>query len=164
VPRDVVPMLGDLLAVPLQALEQPIRVRMLDPFDTERLGQLMMLAFTGTVDDAGETPEEHRAEADKTVAGGYGPLVPSASLVAECDQDVVGAVVVTEWRRRPLLSFVLVLPQCRGRGVGTALISQSAARLRALGYTDWTLVTHGNPAVALYERLGFREDQGLRDD
>ena len=161
--RDVVPMLGDLLAIPTRLLEQPLLTRPLQAQDIGGLGQLMLLAFQGTVDDAGETAEEHLVEAEKTVVGGYGALIDDANFIAEHDRTMVGAVIVTEWQRRPLLAFVLVLPDYRDRGLGTALISRSAAELRALGYTEWTLaVTSGNPAMALYERLGFRKDQTLR--
>lgn len=76
---------------------------------------------------------------------------------------LAGACLVTEWRGHPLLAHLLVRPSRRGTGLGTALLSRSANRLRAGGAVDWTLaVTRGNPAERLYARCGFVEDPTLR--
>lgn len=56
---------------------------------------------------------------------------------------------------------VSVLPGCRGRGVGTALLSSLIERCSELGCPALSLsVQRSNPAVRLYERLGFREASG----
>ena len=61
-----------------------------------------------------------------------------------------------------LLAFVLVAPEWRNQGLGTALIIRTANHLAARGATEWTLaVTDGSPAQRLYERLGFRVDRTL---
>jgi len=49
-----------------------------------------------------------------------------------------------------------VLPDARGRGVGTALLSDLLAHARAAGHPSVSLsVETDNPAVHLYERFGF---------
>lgn len=56
---------------------------------------------------------------------------------------------------------VSVLPGHRGRGVGTALLSSLVERCSELGCPALSLsVQRSNPAVRLYERLGFREVSG----
>ena len=56
---------------------------------------------------------------------------------------------------------VSVLPGHCGRGVGTALLSSLIERCSELGCPALSLsVQRSNPAVRLYERLGFREVSG----
>lgn len=49
-----------------------------------------------------------------------------------------------------------VVPDWRGRGLGAHLLARSLTALKRTGSAQaWLTVTEGNPAVALYERLGF---------
>ena len=84
-------------------------------------------------------------------------------VVAEQNGQVVGAA----WTRlvhaygqvdeeTPELA-VSILPEFRGLGIGTRLIKKMFEALRANGYTRTSLsVQKDNPAVRLYERLGYR--------
>jgi GNAT superfamily N-acetyltransferase len=145
-------------------LPSGVAVRTLTPEDTRRLATLMIVAYAGTVDDHGQPPESAEAEAQRTIAGGYGEVQWDASLLAHtADDGAVGTTVVTRDRGHLLLAFALVVPKWRNRGLGTALVIRSRNRLAAKGETEWTLaVTVGNPAQRLYERLGFRVDESLR--
>lgn len=134
-------------------------VRELRLTDERELGQLMADAYRGGVEDHGEPVEYHRAEAHKTVAGGYGEVRWHASFWATRAGAVAGATVVTDWAEvgETGLSFVLVQPDARGLGLGAALISASGAALTATGQRTWVLaVVPDNRARLLYERLGFR--------
>jgi GNAT superfamily N-acetyltransferase len=164
VARDAVPMRARLDAVPgATPIAAGIGVRTLKPGDAPALGALMHVAYRGTIDDRRESLADQIAEARRTMAGAYGPMEWDASLVATRASALVSACVVTEDRGRLLLAFALTRPEERGHGLAAALITRSAARLRSAGATEWTLaVTRGNPARALYERLGFFEDQSLR--
>lgn len=56
---------------------------------------------------------------------------------------------------------VSVLPECRGRGIGTALLAALIDRCAALGFPAISLsAQRANPAIHLYEKLGFREVSG----
>lgn len=56
---------------------------------------------------------------------------------------------------------VAVLPAWRGRGTGTRLLTALAGRAAAAGHPALSLsVQRANPALRLYERLGFREVGG----
>ena len=55
----------------------------------------------------------------------------------------------------PLLSISL-LPEHRGRGIGTALMDRLLDHLRTLGHRRASLsVQKANPALRLYRRAGF---------
>lgn len=56
---------------------------------------------------------------------------------------------------------IAVLPAWRGRGMGTRLLTELAGRAAAAGHPALSLsVQRANPALRLYERLGFREVGG----
>ncbi len=55
------------------------------------------------------------------------------------------------------ISAVAVDPSARGLGLGAAVVLHLAARIRAEGKTPFLHVFPENPAMALYQRLGFRE-------
>jgi ribosomal protein S18 acetylase RimI-like enzyme len=53
---------------------------------------------------------------------------------------------------------VAVAGPSRGSGLGTTLMEELAAAARAAGFARLSLsVDHGNPAIRLYERLGYEE-------
>ena len=58
---------------------------------------------------------------------------------------------------------VALAPEARGGGVGTSLLSDVQRRAAAAGKSVTIHVERMNPALALYERLGFRlvEDKGV---
>ena len=51
----------------------------------------------------------------------------------------------------------IVSSDARGRGVGTAMVEDTLAQARAEGYAgmQFNAVVETNPAVAMYERMGF---------
>lgn len=91
-------------------------------------------------------------------------------VVAEQNGQVIGAA----WTRiipafghidvdTPELA-ISVLPEFRGYGIGTRLLIKLFVVLRANGYVRTSLsVQKNNPAVRLYERLGYRITQEKRD-
>jgi GNAT superfamily N-acetyltransferase len=127
--------------------------------DGPALGRLAFVAYRGSVDDHGETEAEHVEDLTATLAGRYGRLlVPASTVVEHGDAALAAAAVFTSWDGMPLLAFCLTDPRRRGRGLATGLITHAARELAAEGHREMHLVvTDGNPARALYERLGFRE-------
>ena len=150
-------MLAELDDVPV--VPPPCDVRAVTALDAPALGLLAFTAYRGTVDDEAETLDEHVAEMTATIAGRYGPWLASASrLVRPPEQPVASAVLVTWWDDLPFLAFCLTRPDAQRRGLGAALISGAARSLEASGHRQVQLaVSRANPAVRLYERLGFRE-------
>jgi GNAT superfamily N-acetyltransferase len=59
------------------------------------------------------------------------------------------------------LSAISVHPDARGAGLGSAITQQLARLALARGEKPFLHVFPGNPAIALYRRLGFRERSQL---
>ena len=84
-------------------------------------------------------------------------------LVAEAGEKVVGASwcrIIEDYghidNNTPSLAISL-LPEYRGRGIGTQLLTALLRLLRENGYRQVSLsVQKENPALRLYQRTGFR--------
>lgn len=94
---------------------------------------------------------------------GFGSLPDDRAVVAEVDGQVVGACWVRTTdeyghidNNTPSFSVSLYKP-FRGRGLGSAMMRTVLDELREAGYARASLsVQKANPALRLYERLGFR--------
>ena len=94
---------------------------------------------------------------------GFGSLPDDRAVVAVVDGKVIGACWVRTTDEyghvddaTPSFSISLYKPY-RGRGIGTAMMRAMLDELRDAGYARTSLsVQKENPALRLYERLGFR--------
>lgn len=94
---------------------------------------------------------------------GFGELPDDRALVAVADGTVIGACWVRTTDEyghiddsTPSFAISLLKPY-RGRGIGTALMRRMLGELKDAGYARASLsVQKENPALRLYERLGFR--------
>ena len=75
--------------------------------------------------------------------------------IIEKDGVPIGRLWIDEWRDQIRLVDIALLPQWRGSGVGTALLRDVLARGAAAGKPVTIHVAAYNPALRLYERLGF---------
>jgi ribosomal protein S18 acetylase RimI-like enzyme len=84
------------------------------------------------------------------------------SVIMDGDTPI-GRLYVARWPREIRIVDIALLPDHRGRGVGRRLIEQIQAEGRASGRPVSIHVERMNPALRLYERLGFREaeDKGV---
>ena len=75
----------------------------------------------------------------------------------------IGRLYVDRWEDQIRIMDVALLPAYRGRGLGTQLLEQILAEGRQLKLPVTIHVERFNPALRLYERLGFRveEDKGV---
>ena len=102
---------------------------------------------------------------------GFGMLPDDRALVAVAGETVIGACWVRTTDEyghvddsTPSFSISLY-EEHRGRGVGTALMERMLVDLRKAGYARASLsVQKENPALRLYERLGFRVVGNGADD
>ncbi len=80
-------------------------------------------------------------------------------VVARLDEIVVGYSIVTMSRGIAMLSRVAVLPTARGRGIGSALVSDAARYAERGAAVEITLCTQATneEARGLYRRTGFTE-------
>lgn len=123
------------------------------PEDTERLAELMIEAYRGTIDDDGESLGEARQEVETFMKGS--PLLDS-SHVAIVDEDVAGAILVGRWREEPLVAYVMTRPEFKNQGLGTVLVRASIRSLREAGAKRvHAFITDGNVASeALFRGAG----------
>ena len=152
------PRLRMRIALEPRELAGAPRHRPVERSDVPILGELMLAAYRGTVDDEGETLEDAVAEVGQLLDGSHGPFLFDASFVAEDEDGPIGCSLVAIWESVPLLCYLVVHPRAQRRGVGTQLIAMTGNALAAAGHPELDLfVTQANePAVGLYRKLGFR--------
>jgi ribosomal protein S18 acetylase RimI-like enzyme len=77
--------------------------------------------------------------------------------------EPAGRLYVDEWEREIRIVDIALLPEYRGHGLGARLVREVLARGNAAGKAVSIHVERNNPALRLYERLGFRlvEDKGV---
>ena len=94
----------------------------------------------------------------------YREHYPGASfdVVAWGGQEA-GRLYVDRWAREIRIMDIAVLPELRGRGIGSALLRDLIAESEASAKPLTIHVERMNSALRWYERLGFRpvEDRGV---
>lgn len=74
----------------------------------------------------------------------------------ECDREVIGRLYVDRRDDEIRILDLALLRSWRGRGIGGFWMQAVIDEARARAVPVRIHVTQGNPALALYERLGFR--------
>ena len=113
---------------------------------------LVKVAFsTAAVADGGE-------QAFVETVRKSGAYIPELSLVAECEGELCGHIMLSRARlsERPFEGLLVVAPVCvrldlRGRGTGGALMAEALKKARQMGFLGAVLL--GNPHY--YRRFGF---------
>jgi GNAT superfamily N-acetyltransferase len=94
----------------------------------------------------------------------YRATFPNASYdLIVTGEEVMGRLYVNRGENAWLVIDIALLPEFRGRGVGTQLLERVIADAAAVGTPVQIHVEQFNPARRLYKRLGFEriEDQGV---
>jgi ribosomal protein S18 acetylase RimI-like enzyme len=94
----------------------------------------------------------------------YSENYPGASFqIIEREGWPVGRLYVARWEKEIRIVDITLLPEFRGSGIGSELLRDLQAEARKAGKTLTIHVERFNRALALYERLGFREieDKGV---
>lgn len=95
--------------------------------------------------DAGREAARLRA----TIRPGHDQIVASGGRA-------IGVLGVTREPHRLWLRRIQLLPDCQGRGLGTAILGAILAQGQRAALPVFLRVRRDNPAVRLYQRLGFR--------
>ncbi len=135
--------------------------------DREALAELMLDAFTDTIDfDEGDDLDAAREQVTMTFAGDYGDLLPEVSFVAFDGPLALGASIITRYEAAPFLAFSMTRADRKGQGLARALLVRSLRAIAAANGSHIDLeVTDGNvPAQRLYRSLGFDVVEVLGDD
>lgn len=82
---------------------------------------------------------------------------PETCFAACENDDIIGVILAGNDGRRGFIYHTAVLPDCRGRGIGTALVNAALEALKDLGITKTALVVFDRNEVgnAFWERQGF---------
>jgi ribosomal protein S18 acetylase RimI-like enzyme len=94
----------------------------------------------------------------------YRENYPGASLqIIERDGVPIGRLYVAHWEREIRIMDIALLPEHRGTGLGTKLLRELQEEARSAGKSLTIHVERFNPALRLYQRLGFEqvEDKGV---
>lgn len=94
----------------------------------------------------------------------YRANYPGASFqIIERDGVAAGRLLVGRSDEAILIIDIALLPEHRGAGVGTKLLKELQEEARTAGKPLTIHVERFNPALRLYQRLGFQqiEDKGL---
>ena len=75
--------------------------------------------------------------------------------VIEVDGEAVGRLYVARWEDEIRIMDIALLPEARGAGVGTQLLKDLLDEGARTGKRVSIHVERENPALRLYERLGF---------
>lgn len=99
----------------------------------EKLSALWLDVFVRTPDYYGHSVEDIRKEASETLDNlyhGESPDLHSASVIARCRGHLVGMLLVSETRTRPIIETLGVRPDVQRRGVGKAMAGEVAQNLQ----------------------------------
>jgi ribosomal protein S18 acetylase RimI-like enzyme len=88
--------------------------------------------------------------------GHYSAYYPNAKYqVIECDDVPVGRLITENRGDHFLIMDIALLPEYRGSGIGTFLVEQLKQEAVCLQLPLVLRVEFFNPAIRLYDRLGF---------
>jgi GNAT superfamily N-acetyltransferase len=144
-----------------------LRLRPITPGDDAFLAGLYAssraeeLAVTGWSDE--EKAVFCRKQFDAQSAH-YRENYPGASLqIIERAGAPIGRLYVARWEREIRIMDIALMPEHRGAGIGAQLLRELQDEARSAGKTLSIHVERFNPALRLYERLGFKmaEDKGV---
>jgi ribosomal protein S18 acetylase RimI-like enzyme len=147
-------------------LRANVTARTIDDAGMPAIASLMLQAYRGTVDYEDEDVDAATEELQATADGANGPPLRSAWLMyVDGDGQPVSAIVCTLWRGLPLIAYAFTAPAHQRQGLSTSLIESVAELLASRGQQQVSLVvTRSNPAIDLYEKLGFVETDPPRDE
>ena len=94
----------------------------------------------------------------------YREHYPTAEYsIIECDGNAAGRLYVHRGEREIRIMDLALLPEWRGRKIGTALLRELQSEAERRNVPLSIHVERFNPALRLYERLGFRalEERGV---
>lgn len=140
------------------ALSPEYNTRAINQEDSEALGKLMDLSYKDTIDWEGETLEQCTKEMHDTLIGKYGPLISQASFLIIYENQIVSAILITEWKGVPLIAYTMTDKKFLGRGLAKHLLGKSISALSKLKWKElFLVVTEGNTsAEKLYRKVGFK--------
>lgn len=149
-----------MMASTFDLMHNVSEMRPLAAIEISRSAALMVDAYRGTVDwQEGDDEDVAKAELENVFSNNYGLFLESASLCIVGDADKpLAQIACSLIDSEPTILFVYTASRFKRQGLAERLIRQAAFELQQLGYETVSLyVTDQNPALNLYERLGFKQ-------
>ena len=88
----------------------------------------------------------------------YGIHYPTCERnIVERNGEPIGRFWIDEWRDQIRIVDIALMAECRGSGIGSMLLHQVLDRADAAGKPVTIHVESFNPALRLYQRLGFEQ-------
>ena len=126
------------------------------PDDAERLADLMLDAYRGTIDDDGETLDDARQEVRSYL--GIRPLLEHSAVVAAGDRLQCACLIsYLDDAEAPLVAYIMTRSAAKRRGLARLALGSSLRSLADAGYERvLATITEGNrPSETLFGSLGF---------
>ncbi|RHW20028.1 GNAT family N-acetyltransferase [Pseudomonas jilinensis] len=144
-----------------------VQLRPVQPDDEEQLAQIYAstrqqeLAVTGWPQAQIDAFLRQQFTAQQRHYSTYYPDARHDLLLLE--QAVIGRLYVERTSQRLHVIDISLLPDWRGRGIGGQLLAQLLAEADSRAQVTSIHVERHNPALRLYQRLGFQlcEDKGI---
>ncbi len=138
---------------PHDLVDPPFLIRHPIPDDRDRLAELMLDSYIGTIDYEGEGIDEAQAEVVDYLGGR--PNLESSWVIEDGDL-LLAAVLVSNLEGAPLIGYVMTRAAAKGHGVAATLLEKC---LQSLGDQGWetvdAFITSGNTASErLFDRAG----------
>jgi len=126
--------------------------------DRDRLAELMLDAYLGTIDYDGEGIDEAEAEVDDYLGGT--PMLDSSWVIEDGDL-LLAAILVSQWDEGPLVAYVMTRAAAKGHGVAASLIEKVIGDLQRQGWmTLDAYITSGNTtSEQTFARNGTKQDK-----
>jgi len=132
--------------------------------DAPALGALFAGAFSGTVDDMGQTEAQYAAKAKAIINGQYGQWIAKASWVIDEAGTLRAACLVCDYKLYgcPVIAIIGTSPLWKRKGEAAGLMDAVLFSLGILGYAECcAMVTIGNAASEwLFKSRGFSPQCG----
>jgi GNAT superfamily N-acetyltransferase len=127
------------------------------PEETELLAEVMLDAYLDTVDYEGETTDDALVEVEGYFSGRTGEPLLEASWVYESSGAILSASLVSLWKGKPLVSFLMTRSAWKGRGLASYVLRQSLLSLQDAGYGEvYATISEGNePSQEIFSHFGF---------
>ncbi|MEM9952546.1 MAG: GNAT family N-acetyltransferase [Chloroflexota bacterium] len=139
-------------------LDEPFVSSKPDNNELDRYADLLHSAFTGGVGMYGQRERDDYAQSLERLFADTDYLPEASSVVINTENGQVASLcLVTETGGHGCINFVATHPDYQKRGLGRQIILSTLDKLYGTKLWVTLAVTIGNPALTLYERLGFKQ-------
>jgi ribosomal protein S18 acetylase RimI-like enzyme len=138
-----------------------LRLRPITPEDDSFLARVYASTRWDELAPTGWSDEEKvvfcRRQFDAQSAHYSANYLGASFQVIERDEISIGRLYLAHWEREIRIIDISLLPEHRGAGIGAKLLRELQEEACAAGKSLTIHVERFNPALRLYERLGFRQ-------